>query len=566
LQKLTVKWDKYHSYQEMSDLLRAMAESYPDLCRIYSIGQTYLGREVWCIEITNQATGKAEDKPGFQIDANTHAGEVTGTEVALYDAWYLLDRYGQDEFVTSLVDSRVIYVIPRIGADAAEHYLTTPYNNAASSMRPYPLTDDEWQRTDGLYHHDVDGDGEILQMRLQDPKGDWKVSRRDPRIMLRRQPEDGEDQGPFYRLHPEGLIRNYDGGPVKMAPPRYGLNFNRNWPANWAVTEDGAGPFPLSEPETRAMADFWRSHPNICGVMTYHTFSGVIIRSYVTRPDEAFPREDLATYKAIGRIGTALTGYDAISVFEDFTPDKSNPRHGNSKDWWYEHLGVHVFCIELWSFARMAGVEVKDYFAFLGARPEEDELKLLRCSDELLGGAGFKPWTACEHPQLGSVEVGGWRYKYVFQNPPPQLLRQEIERTFIFCLKHAALSPLVRLRDVSSRDLGPGTWEVSATIANEGWLPTYITQQALDLEIARPVEVHLELPPGVSLEVGRQVTSVGHLRGMWALGPGRGLLPVEAKVKWVLRGEPGSQLTGLKIVAVSQKGGRSEAALGLSQS
>jgi len=554
-EKVNIRWDVYHKYDELTEVLQQLAAAHSDLCRLYSIGQTYQGREIWCLEITNYATGAAGDKPGFQIDGNTHGGEVTGCAVALYNAHYLLSRYGEDSFVTDLVDTRATYVIPRIAADGAEYYLTTPHG-VRSSMRPFPYSDEEWLETDGLYPEDINGDGWILQMRVEDPEGEWKASAKDARLMLKRQPKDTD--GPFYRIYPEGLIRNYDGGQVKLAPPRYNLDFNRNWPSNFAVTQDGAGPYPLCEPENRAMADFWRDHPNLTGVMTYHTFSGVIIRTFVTKPDTEMDNRDLAAYRAIGKIGTEITGYDSVSVFEGLTSDKKNPRHGNSKDWWYQDLGAYVFCIELWSLAEKAGIKVTDHMNFLMARSEEDDLKLLAYNDSGLGGEGFVNWHPFEHPQLGRVELGGWKFKYVWQNPPHRMLQEEIERTQLFCLKHAALSPLVRVKTAGAEAVGPDVYRVRAVVTNEGWLPTNLTQQAIKLGVAKPVSVRIDMPQGVELLSGRQVTVLGHLDGKWATSGGLfGARPADSTrtLEWLIR-VPAGTAGEVNIQARSQKGGR----------
>lgn len=47
------------------------------------------------------------------------------------------------------------------------------------------------------------------------------------------------------------------------------------------------------------------------------------------------------------------------------------------------------------------------------------------CDAHLEEGTFFKDWEACEHPQLGAVEIGGFMYKELTQNPPRQLLRAE---------------------------------------------------------------------------------------------------------------------------------------------
>src|SRR5205823_14904288 len=137
--------------------------------------------------------------------------------VALYSIGHYLDSYGKDERVTRLLDNFVVYVLPRITVDGSEKYLTSPHW-MRSSMRRYPYMEDR----EGLYPDDVDGDGKILQMRIKDEDGAWRVSDKDPRIMRRREPD--EYGGTYYHLTSEGLLNSWDGHSIKLAPPRWGLD------------------------------------------------------------------------------------------------------------------------------------------------------------------------------------------------------------------------------------------------------------------------------------------------------------------------------------------------------
>ena len=47
-------------------------------------------------------------------------------------------------------------------------------------------------------------------------------------------------------------------------------------------------------------------------------------------------------------------------------------------------------------------------------------------NDAELGGTGFAPWKKYAHPQLGEVEIGGWRARFISRNPPPRFLEGEI--------------------------------------------------------------------------------------------------------------------------------------------
>ena len=263
----------YYTYDKLTQILHDLVAAYPRLAQIESIGNSYEGRELWLVTLTNSATGPAIEKPAYWIDANTHAGEVTGSTVVLYTIWSYLTSYGSDEKVTKVLDRSAIYLLPRISVDGAEKYLTSPYY-LRSSTRLHPNEDE----CDGLYPEDIDGDGLILDMRIKDLNGPWKRSGKDPRIMRRRDID--EEGGEYYQLLTEGLIRNYDGYTIPIAPPREGMDINRNYPYEWAPenVESGSGPYPFSEPETRAEAEFWRTHRNINGVLTYHTTSGVILR------------------------------------------------------------------------------------------------------------------------------------------------------------------------------------------------------------------------------------------------------------------------------------------------
>ena len=109
------------------------------------------------MELTNQATGAAADKPGYFINGNTHA-EVSGSAACLFTIQHLLLGYGQDDLCTRVLDTRVIYVMPRITMDGSEFYPTTPYS-VRSARRPYP----EAERADGLYPEDIDGNGLICR-------------------------------------------------------------------------------------------------------------------------------------------------------------------------------------------------------------------------------------------------------------------------------------------------------------------------------------------------------------------------------------------------------------------
>ena len=504
-----VAYDHFYAYDELTETLRAWAQEAPVLCTVESIGTSYEGRDIWLVTITNSETGPALDKPGLLIEANIHSMEWTGSTAALHLIHKLLSEYGNDERVTRALDTRVFYVIPRLNPDGAERGLQER-RFIRSSVRPYPREEQD----DGLHVQDVDGDGRVLDMRIADPNGPWKPHPDAPSLLIRRDPVDGPDDGPFYRLVPEGRIENYDGVTIKVPPPLEGLDLNRNFPAEWAPEHEqrGAGPYPTSEPEVRAMVQAVTERPNITGHIAYHTFSGVHLRPYAGRPDEEFPTPDLRAYKLIGEEGTSRTGYPAVSVFHDFKYDPKQTLKGGAHDWLYDHLGVFSWTTEFWSPQRQAGLADYHLTDWIREHPVEDDLAIYRWAQETFPDA-YVEWYPFDHPELGKVELGGWDIVHYWFNVPFSRLEGEIEPHSDWALFHLLISPLVEIRSLEVERLGDTAFLVRLVLQNSGWLPTNVSAKALERAVVRGIEVELDVPEGARVVAGDVKTDAGQLEG-----------------------------------------------------
>lgn len=552
----SVDFTRYYRPHEVEAALRAFAEAYPGLCSLTSIGTSHEGRPIWCATLTNLATGPDAEKAALWLDANIHATEVTGCMGALHLISTLLERYGDDQRATALLDTRALYIVPCLNPDGMEQALTSPVY-VRSGTRPYPYADER----DGLFPEDIDGDGLIVDMRIEDPDGGWKVSAQDPRLMRRRGPD--EHGGTYYRVYTEGRIRNYDGVQLKVAPPAQGLDFNRNFPYIWAPEgeQHGAGPFPASEPEVRAAVSFLTGHLNVACALSYHTFSGVILRPYSDKPDDRMAQDDLWTYKEIGQRGKELTGYPHASVYHGFRYHPRQVMNGAFDDWAYDQLGIFAFTVELWDMVGEAGIKERDFIEWFRDHPEEDDLKLLRWNDEQLGGRGFVDWRPFDHPQLGRVEIGGWIERRTFGNPPEALLLKTIAPSTEFAIAHALMTPRLELRSAAVDPLGEGLYRVRAVAVNSGYLPTYGSRRAQEVQAVRPIEVTIALPAGAELITGEARHTIGQLegrankRGLWG-----GDYPTDNlhKLEWTVRAPAGG---ALRITAASQRAGTARAEL-----
>ena len=505
-----VHFDRYYRYDELTQLLESFAEAYPDLVSLSSLGTSFEGREVWLVTVTNTATGPAAEKPALWVDGNIHAAEVSPSSACLYFLKFLVEQYRRRDDVTRALDSRAFYLCPRVNPDGAEWALQERPKIIRSSTRPYPFDEEP---IEGLKREDLDGDGRMLMMRIPDPNGPWKVSDREPRLMVRRDPT--ETGGSYYRLMPEGTLESYDGAILEVQPDKESLDLNRNFPANWRQEGEqaGAGPYPASEPEVRNLVEFIARRPNITGGVTFHTWSGVILRPYSHRADEEMAVEDLWTYQRIGERGSEITGYPNISVYHDFRYHPKQVITGAFDDWLFDHRGVFAWTVEIWSPQREAGIEDYKFIDWYREHPFEDDLKLLNWSDEQLGGEGYVAWYPFDHPQLGPVELGGWDMMLAWRNPPPKFLEREIAKFPEWLLWHGLISPRLELHSSEVEALGGGNHRVQVVLHNSGWLPSYVTKKALERNAVRGLVAELTLPPGASLKSGKLREVHGQLEG-----------------------------------------------------
>lgn len=543
-----IHFDTFYDYTELTERLHTLAEAYPELTTLTSIGQTHQGRDIWVMTLTDASTGPAESKPGYYLDAQIHAEEHATSAVALYTIHFLLTQYGKNDEVTRLLEQQAFYILPRLNPDGAEYALNAPYYPWCGNGRFLP----EHDRYTGLIPQDINGDGFIVSMRVPDPKGEWKKSARDSRLMVQREP--GEEGGDYYRVYPEGLIRDYDGAHVAVEKPFDG-NLNRNFPVNWSGQEYGAGETALSEPESRALARFILDHPNIAGMNAYHTHGGIILRPSMTQSDAHMSPRDLALYTDLGKVGTQLTGYPTISIYEEFTPDKSQPRRGGLMDWTFEEMGIISFATEVWDLETEAGVDKVAYYN-LHPRTEEVQAKVFDWVLQNVGEKGYRDWRAFEHPQLGPVEVGGMVYIWTYRNPPPALLKDLCHKNMRFNLRHAAAAPRVLLDEVAVEALGADLYKIRAVVSNHGYLPTNLSDVAREKGTAKTVEVSLELL-NAELVMNPPVADLGHLAGRnerkYPWSPwGQSWSAVTKTAEWLVRGKEGSSVV---IRAVSEKGG-----------
>lgn len=532
---------QYWTHEAMWGQLRAWEREYPDLIRAEAAARSRQGRDVALVTLTNRATGDPGAKPGAFVDANIHAGEVTGNAVAMYWIGRLLEGHGHDAESTRILDEHTVYIIPRIAVDGAELYLTSPMR-LRSSPHLYP----DVERTTGWIPEDVNGDGLILTMRQESPDGGYKIDREDPRLMVPREPDDVD--GPFYHLYTEGRVdRRHRGGrrPVAAdlaAARRMAMDFNRNFPVRWAgeVGQPGAGPFPLSEPETRAIVETVLAHPNVATYVALHTAGGVILRQPSLGDDTKLGLDDLSYYRHIGDMGERRSGYFCQSNFQAFASghEKSGLMPGAADDWAYDTQGILGFTLEIWDLARHAGARGyaeygrRHLMELSAAERAEDSRKILSWATRTVGETAFHAWTGFSHPDLGPVEIGGLEPKFLVQNPPLALLEEECAHVAHFLSGLTLAAPRLEVGAWVVESLGQDVYRVAVEVVNAGYLPTSATAKGRELQRAEPVRAHIQ---GAIVVGGLSPVTLGHLDGYGGAGEGS-RAHQSATAEWVVRG------------------------------
>ena len=557
---MQIKQDKYVNHKEMTEILQGFVRDYPEYVELEEIGKSLEGREMWVVTITDKAVGKPEDKPAMLVSACIHAGEITGTQVSLYLMDYILEHAKNDPYIKRILEKRTLYVLPRTNPDGAEKFITTEFESWGN-LRPF-LLDPEVQ---GLERMDVDGNGLLLLMRKKDKNGEWKISKYDDRLMIPRKAY--EYDGEFYSIYPEGMLvgDQVDPDDFKVLPRKFQLNMNRNYPDGWNIQTSvlEGGEYPLSEPETDAVAHFIMAHKNIGTLNDLHTNAGVLIRPYSYQDDTNIPNLDMEIYKQFGEMGKAETGYDLVGVYEAFATPNAPARRGCLDDWTYENYGILSLTTELWDLSAKAGIgkEEGNYYPDQ-YKTEEEELTMLKWNDAHLKGKNFIRWKAFEHPQLGEVEIGGWNWKYTAKNPPIPYLEEECEKVSRMLIKQINFLPELELKKTKVEKLSEDVYKIEVVLENAGFMSTYLMEKALQNHVAKEVALELALNDDISLINGRALQEIGHLEGRVRMDrafyfgdPTEGVPKKTAKGSWIVQTKKPCE-TVVKVY--SDKGGSFE--------
>jgi hypothetical protein len=463
----------------------------------------------------SEDVAKADAQPAILVLAGMDGHRWASTEAALALADDLMRAWPAG------LAGATVHVVPRGNPDPAEAF-------ARGVRRAYS--------GDGISHdndkdgpgdedppRDLNGDGLVTQMRKAGEAMPWTkpslvTDPADARLM--RAPKSAEGELPTWTVWTEGIDADADGriGEDWVG----GIDPERNFPHRWPEFEDEAGVYPLLAPESKWLADFVITHPQLIAALVLGRHDTVVnVPDARQRTPHGMPwmidEADAAAYGELAKAYREITGQSRASGADT---------SGSFVAWMNAQRGIPTFATTLWGRPDLPDAPKPPEGTPAPPTPADpEEAAWLRYSDEMRGGRGFVPWTKQPHPQLFEVEVGGWVPGFR-ENPPIDQVAPAAAKHVQFLERIAGARAKVTLAEPTVTALGPGLWRVETSISNTGRLPTVMrggraegVAQAHVVRISVPVD---RIRSGKRVQVMRGLDAGAQERFAWIVSAAQG--------------------------------------------
>ena len=519
---------EYYDNKSLGRRLASLAERNPSLVRVDSFALSMRKRKVWLIELAKGTRQDRQTRPAMLVVAGIEGNDLLGCTAAVNWVEHLLEQYQDDAEIAKLLQTTTVYIVPRLNPDAAEHFFARLKIETSSNHKP--VDDDH----DGLFDEDgpedLNDDGLITWMRIEDPEGEYILDPKDDRLLLKADHLKSEIGA--WRYLREGIDNDNDERWNEDGPG--GVNFNRNFPYDYKFFAEDAGVHQVSEAETRSLADFVIEHPNIGIVVTYGSADNLskapegVEPAGRRKPMTEIHQDDAGYYRVMGELYREGIG------LEKELEGASVP--GAFSDWMYYHRGRFSLAAKPWSPA--VAVEISEAAEEGEKEPQEQaeekeekdsesgreedgkddedkrnqqERKELKWFDEYAPEA-FIEWRPIEHPDFPGrrAEVGGYR-PFALTNPPAEMVGEIAARHAGFLTKAAQRLPRIGVRKIECRHLGRSVYEVEIQVENTGFMPTVLEHGRTTREV-HPTRLVMELDDESFLS-GSRITNLPTIRG-----------------------------------------------------
>jgi len=507
--------NSYSNFSDLTDRLNTLESNYNNLTSLTSLTTTEEGRDIWVLTI---GSGDVENHPAIAVFGGVKGSHIFGSELAISFAEELLANSSTEE-ISSLLETTTFYVFPRVNPDATEQYFADlRYERDVNSVSTNDDRDDDYDEDP---FEDLNGDGLITMMRVEDATGKWMIHPDEPRIMKEADASSGE-KGNFH-LYTEGRDNDSDGSFNEDGEG--GVNINKNFTFDYPYFEPGASDNMADQVETRAILDFlFEEASNVFSVVSFGPTNnlssplnfnrGGISQRVIT----GWYEEDIAINSLVS---------DAYNEVTDLgkAPAVSG-QQGDLFQWAYFHYGRFSFSTPGWATPELTDDEDKP-ISF-----DSEEAKFLAWADQNNMDA-FVEWEEFDHPDFPGkkVEIGGIK-PYLSLNPPYEDVQTSSELHTDFLIDLASMKPNVELVNFEAEEAGRNLTRISVDVHNSGTFPTasrlgartnWVKEVIIKLELSN----NLDLVSGEVLDTIESIESDGTVKKTW-LVRGNGSFTISA--------------------------------------
>ncbi|KOF04214.1 peptidase [Roseivirga seohaensis] len=500
----------YNNANQLAQRLKQLAGSSPDV-KLESITKTDGGKDIWMLTL---GKGDVDSKPAMAVVGGVEGAHILGVEMAVRFAEGIVKDNA------SVLENTTFYVFPNMSPDATEQYFASlKYERSGNAKQ----TDDD---RDGKLNEDpfedLNGDGIITWMRVEDATGDWITHPADSRVMIKANKAEGEKGK--YKIFTEGMDNDKDGNFNEDGEG--GIHFRKNLTYEYPYFVAGAGEHSVSEKENRALLDLLYTKWNLYGVFTFGPGNNLSSPWRFNRAG------------ASKRVVTSVLSDDAdlnkfiSDAYNKTTGMKNAPASGEQGgdflQWAYFHFGRLSLGTPGWW-----APTVKDEEGAVANKDKNQEVNFLRWAAQENLSNYFVDWKEISHPDFPNqkVEVGGIA-PFKMNNPPMSMVADASKKNNDFIVELVGMQADVKLINLKSEAVGKGMTRITVDVYNAGTLPTH-TQMGTRSRWLRPIVVEVKLGKDQEVISGRRIMTINNLEGdgsqqfTW-LVKGKGSVQIEA--------------------------------------
>lgn len=521
----------YSSNAILAQRIQALTQKYPQWVKSKSLTQTLGGKDIWLITI---GAGKTEEKPAIAVVGGVEGKHLLGVEMAIGFAEKLLAATGTDSIKT-LLNKQTYYVFPNMSPDATAQYFAK--TKAERSGNANQTDDDRDGKVSEDDADDLDGNGKITWMRVLDPTGKYKLNSDDPRSLLLADATKGEVGK--YLLFQEGIDNDKDGNFNEDGDG--GIHFNKNSSFNFKPFAPGAGEYPVSEKENRALFDFLYDAFNVYAVVTFGPVNNLSTPVQFSAPGVA--KRIISSWFESDVKANALVSerYNKITKTKD--APKATAENGDFSQWGYFHYGRLSFSTPGWWVPKVTPDSTRKEKKFTN---EDQVASYLRWAASQGITNTFTPWKAVNHPDFPgqTVEVGGLD-PFVLNNPPYKMVDGIVAKHTDFLVALANMAPKLALVNVKTEKVADGLTRVTLKVMNTGELATY-TKVGDRSYFLKKIAVKVNATANQTVVSGRKTQTIESIQGQ-----------EYRELTWLIKGsgkvsiDAGSPTTGSQSIEIT---------------